>query len=205
MSDAADGTSTRRRMPPRARSNFLTRTATDNAEQLERRHSMFPSPSPQEEAPLPEVSAHSNNPYEPVDNDESQSGQQPQPNLLQRLFFSDKHGASQSHVGRQASSGHRKTTGHSVMAEDSLTAQMHAHGDNKRHSVDVGKPRPGAFPRPVGGTSKLGTFAGVFVPTTLNVLSILMFLRFGFILGQGGVVGMLGMRCSNSLSLTSNC
>ena len=161
---------------------------------------MFPSPSPQEETPLPDVSAHSgytNNPYEPMDNDESQNDQQPQPNLLQRLFFSDKHGASQSHVGRQASSGHRKITGHPVMAEDSLTAQMHARGDDKRHSVDVGKPRPGAFPRPVGGTSKLGTFAGVFVPTSLNVLSILMFLRFGFILGQGGVVGMLGMRYLN--------
>ncbi|KAF8464593.1 amino acid permease-domain-containing protein [Kalaharituber pfeilii] len=33
----------------------------------------------------------------------------------------------------------------------------------------------------------------VFVPTTLNVLSILMFLRFGFILGQSGIVGTLGM------------
>jgi hypothetical protein len=44
----------------------------------------------------------------------------------------------------------------------------------------------------VGGTDKLGTFAGVFVPVTLNVLSILMFLRFGFILGQTGVVGMMG-------------
>ena len=40
---------------------------------------------------------------------------------------------------------------------------------------------------------KLGTFAGVFVPTTLNVLSILMFLRFGFILGQSGFVGMTVM------------
>lgn len=46
-----------------------------------------------------------------------------------------------------------------------------------------------------GGAGKLGTFSGVFVPTTLNVLSILMFLRFGFILGQGGVLGILGM-CS---------
>lgn len=33
----------------------------------------------------------------------------------------------------------------------------------------------------------------VFVPTTLNVLSILMFLRFGFVLGQGGILGMFGM------------
>ncbi|KAM3159718.1 Transmembrane amino acid transporter protein [Lachancea thermotolerans] len=39
--------------------------------------------------------------------------------------------------------------------------------------------------------SKLGTFDGVFVPTTLNVLSILMFLRFGFIIGQMGVLGTL--------------
>lgn len=31
------------------------------------------------------------------------------------------------------------------------------------------------------------------MPTTLNVLSILMFLRFGFVLGQGGILGMFGM------------
>lgn len=43
---------------------------------------------------------------------------------------------------------------------------------------------------PEKGTSKLGTFNGVFIPTTLNVLSILMFLRFGFIIGQAGVLGV---------------
>lgn len=37
--------------------------------------------------------------------------------------------------------------------------------------------------------NKLGTFDGVFIPTTLNVLSILMFLRFGFIIGQMGILG----------------
>ena len=35
---------------------------------------------------------------------------------------------------------------------------------------------------------KLGTYDGVFIPTALNVLSILMFLRFGFILGQLGII-----------------
>jgi potassium/chloride transporter 9 len=46
--------------------------------------------------------------------------------------------------------------------------------------------------RPMDHSEKLGTFSGVFVPTTLNVLSILMFIRFGFILGQGGVLGTMG-------------
>ena len=53
--------------------------------------------------------------------------------------------------------------------------------------------RPGAMPRPVGGTSKLGTFTGVFVPTSLNIISILLFLRFGMILGQSGLLAMLIM------------
>jgi potassium/chloride transporter 9 len=47
--------------------------------------------------------------------------------------------------------------------------------------------------RPTEGTKKLGMISGVFVPTSLNVLSILMFIRFGFILGQSGLVGMLIM------------
>lgn len=48
-------------------------------------------------------------------------------------------------------------------------------------------------PRPIGGDEKLDMFSGVFVPTCLNVLSILMFLRFGFILGQAGVLGIMAM------------
>lgn len=39
--------------------------------------------------------------------------------------------------------------------------------------------------------AKLGTFDGVFLPTSLNVLSILMFLRFGFIIGQMGIAGTI--------------
>ena len=78
---------------------------------------------------------------------------------------------------------------------------MQNNGETKGKDSSTGGPRVGSMPRPVGGQAKLGTFSGVFVPTSLNVLSILMFLRFGFILGQSGVVGMMGesttyMSCS---------
>ncbi|KAH6686307.1 solute carrier family 12 member 3 [Plectosphaerella plurivora] len=42
-------------------------------------------------------------------------------------------------------------------------------------------------------SSKLGTTSGVYIPVYLNILSILMFLRFGQILGQVGLLGMLGL------------
>lgn len=43
-----------------------------------------------------------------------------------------------------------------------------------------------------GKKNKLGLTSGVYIPVCLNILSILMFLRFGLILGQVGLVGMLG-------------
>lgn len=44
-------------------------------------------------------------------------------------------------------------------------------------------------------SAKLGLVSGVYIPVFLNILSILMFLRFGLILGQVGFVGILGMYC----------
>ncbi|CAI4210205.1 unnamed protein product [Parascedosporium putredinis] len=40
---------------------------------------------------------------------------------------------------------------------------------------------------------KLGVLSGVYIPVCLSILSILMFLRFGLILGQIGLVGIIGM------------
>lgn len=40
---------------------------------------------------------------------------------------------------------------------------------------------------------KLGAVSGVYIPVCLNILSILMFLRFGLILGQVGLLGMLSL------------
>jgi len=47
-------------------------------------------------------------------------------------------------------------------------------------------------PESSGKRTKLGTVSGVYIPVCLNILSILMFLRFGLILGQVGLLGMLG-------------
>ncbi|KAF9977577.1 hypothetical protein BGZ73_005560 [Actinomortierella ambigua] len=42
-------------------------------------------------------------------------------------------------------------------------------------------------------SSKLGTFSGVFIPCVLSIWGIILFLRFGFIIGQVGVVGTMVM------------
>lgn len=60
-------------------------------------------------------------------------------------------------------------------------------GDDLRHSTSL----QGEQLNMIQKALKLGTFSGVFLPTALNVLSILMFLRFGFILGQMGILGTL--------------
>jgi potassium/chloride transporter 9 len=43
-----------------------------------------------------------------------------------------------------------------------------------------------------GKKNKLGVVSGVYIPVCLNIISILMFLRFGRILGRIGLLGMLG-------------
>ncbi|KAF2644139.1 hypothetical protein P280DRAFT_537891 [Massarina eburnea CBS 473.64] len=161
----------RRRMPPRTHSNFAARTAPDVTERLNRRGSILPLLSPADEGtPL-----LANSPI-------PQNG--------------PAYGAAAGEGTQEADPGSKPRQGWysrpTTLRTKSGNASAGSQGKRALAS-DAVKPRPGAFPRPVGGTSKLGTFAGVFVPTTLNVLSILMFLRFGFILGQTGVVGMMGM------------
>ncbi|KAL2268596.1 hypothetical protein VTJ83DRAFT_3442 [Remersonia thermophila] len=51
-------------------------------------------------------------------------------------------------------------------------------------------------PESVARRHKLGAVSGVYIPVCLNILSILMFLRFGLILGQVGLLGILGLLLS---------
>lgn len=174
-----------RRAPSRTHSNFLARTASDSAAQLARRSSIIqPSPSPREageEDPLLGYGADGagGSPSGPLDQLREVSSQ-----AIHRASDFVASSIRQITISGGGGGGDATHGGAQVAFEPSGGIV----GKN-RHT----KAKSGAYPRPAGGGSKLGTFAGVFVPTSLNVLSILMFLRFGFILGQSGVLGMMGM------------
>ncbi|KAH7165841.1 amino acid permease-domain-containing protein [Dactylonectria macrodidyma] len=65
--------------------------------------------------------------------------------------------------------------------------------DGDQGHVGGGDRRPSAAMSDHRASTKLGTLSGVYIPVFLNVMSILMFLRFGFILGQVGFMGIFGL------------
>lgn len=85
-----------------------------------------------------------------------------------------------------------KKMGHGEGQEDSGEARLPSPAGPFRDNSADRKDKLAHWPRSLEEPKKLGTFSGVFVPTSLNVLSILMFIRFGFILGQAGLLGILG-------------
>lgn len=118
----------------------------------------------------------SDQPYGPV----RSTSETFRPNSLEALTGRASYGKSTnvSHQRGRSRSGLRRRSLASHLPANLDFLDMMEKNDQKAPAVRV--------PR------KLGTLSGVFVPTTLNVLSILMFLRFGFLLGQSGVLGMMG-------------
>lgn len=177
----------------RSRPTFLTRTATDEAAQLLRRSSFPVNGADGDARP---ASAHDGTLHDnsrPLTatstsstiSDTVQSRPRNSAPASYGTFDGTRDGPETRHENaRDSRMGH--------VPNDALTEPM-LESNTKPEKPPL--PRVGTL-RPIGGTEKLDTFSGVFVPTSLNVLSILMFIRFGFILGQSGVVGMLAMLCA---------
>ncbi|KAL4878484.1 amino acid permease-domain-containing protein [Aspergillus karnatakaensis] len=153
---------------PRRRPNFSARTAQEDESRLDPSESA--NASPEETARL--LNWRSSGPNQSYGSISLDS-----PTLPAR-----RHSTPSNFLG-YLSSWWNKTEDDAGLPGTSLTA-----GPLRDASV-----RNGEKPRPLESSDKFGTFSGVFVPTSLNVLSILMFLRFGFILGQAGLLAMLGL------------
>lgn len=173
----------------REHSNFQSRAAEDVTGELNRRSSNLAeldlAAGPADSRPDSDVNGNGNgNPYEPAT-----SASTPPPrehSLTKRLFGWVPH-VGDTADGAQDSRGSYTTSvrrSHNDSTDpDSTIMQLRNEAENKKANGDTSAPRPGLGPRPIGGSDKLGMFSGVYVPTCLNVLSILMFLRFGFLLG----------------------
>ncbi|MCJ1400672.1 hypothetical protein MMC11_003880 [Xylographa trunciseda] len=185
MTDAGHDAAPPRAMPQRSRSTFLARTATDDAAQLDRGlHVSSSSPAEVGTSQVPTAASKLYQPgmdvLEPIPRSRIRS---------RKALNSLAEEQTSPLLRRRSSSGRGKVT----PGYGSLLRQQSTQGGIKDLENKVMVARTGTLPRPVGRQPKLGTFSGVFVPTSLNVLSILMFLRFGFILGQSGFLGMMGM------------
>jgi hypothetical protein len=49
------------------------------------------------------------------------------------------------------------------------------------------------MPNARAGPSKLGTFGGVFTPSILTILGLILFLRVGYVVGNGGLARALSI------------
>ena len=179
-------------------SNFRSRTATDNTGALSRsdsNHEAQPSSAATLQTDDNVDADETMNPYEPATDGSTPPREH---TFTKQLLHVNPHDVLlDAQPARTRSSSARRTQSGGVVADNSLTLQMHNVAESKKISSDFKK--AGLGPRPVGGSEKLDTFSGVFVPTVLNVLSILMFLRFGFLLGQLGLFGMMGMLLASYL------
>jgi hypothetical protein len=157
---------------PHPHSNFQARSARDEAGELSSRW------SGEGLTPRPSASREHSTPYDPATNDSTPPPREHE--LTRRFLHLQSNDYGSANILQRSSSGRPKAN---IIGQDSLTVQMHNEAESKKVNGDSSAPKPGLGPRPVGGDEKLGMFSGVYVPTCLNVLSILMFLRFGFILG----------------------
>lgn len=152
--------------PQSRRANFQSRSARDEFGELSRRTSTVM----EEEDHSAHPGDGNDNPYEPATND---SIPPPREHSLSR-WLGIHHDGESANVRRRSVSGKRK--GQDVATPQDLLSitQLNNEAESKKANGEPTVPKAGLGPRPVGGSEKLGIFSGVYVPTVLNVLSILM-------------------------------
>ena len=142
-------------------SNFRSRTARDETGELNRRTSIVVEEEDENSH------AGEDNPYEPATNDSIPTPHEH--SFLNRLGIHN--GEESGTVRRRSVSGKRSTVPDQGLFS---SVQMNNEAESKKANGDPTAPKAGLGPRPVGGSEKMGTFSGVYTPTCLNVLSILM-------------------------------
>lgn len=177
MTPERDGDSSGSLTPKKLRGpKFSTRTAQEDVSRLAPGDSSQ-APSDERTRLLPWPPTRWARPYEPVNSSEPTE---------------DRRHSSPTDYCRGISQWWHNRGEHDQNSNIGETALSHVLSAGPLRDSSVDKKDKGHRSRSVDEPKKLGTISGVFVPTTLNVLSILMFLRFGFILGQAGVLGILG-------------
>ena len=181
---------------PKGQSIFQSGKATDDTRELNPQLSTSANKQQSSSLPEREISELNEQPIpNPYDPDTSSSTPQPRQHAFTKKLLHLHDGESDytppSVVRQRSVEARHKSRNGPDHEEPPSTSQMRSRKEHRMADPNKSTPKPGLGPRPIGGQKKLGTFSGVFVPTSLNVLSILMFLRFGFILGQGGVLGMM--------------
>ncbi|PWN40963.1 hypothetical protein IE81DRAFT_325052 [Ceraceosorus guamensis] len=109
---------------------------------------------------------------------------------LKGVSFSDTRAGpgEQPAFGRSDSNSSSRTRAREAMRDASGLEELGRHmlGHHQHHHRSAGMISSSEMP-----PRKLGTWDGVFMPVSLNILGIILFLRFGFILGQAGLLGAL--------------
>jgi amino acid transporter len=64
---------------------------------------------------------------------------------------------------------------------------------------------PNRSEAPQANANKLGTFAGVFTPSVLTILGIILFLRLGYVVGHAGLMNaLIIIAIANSISILTS-